>query len=96
MLSTRSLAAAPELRPTTNDLIQIQFEEALEALSSGSTLSPDDQGVLHWLMMTAEELDPEGNNTALNDAYDGAVLFRGTLEEVEYFMRAALDHRVHP
>ena len=90
------LLRLPELRVPTHDPSQIRFEEALEALSFGATLTSDDQEVLHWLMLTAEALDPEGDNTALNDAYDGAVLFRGTLNEVEYFMRAALDHRVHP
>ena len=84
----------PELRPTTNDLVQIQFDEALEALSSGPTLTLDDEALLGWLTTTVEVLDPKGENSAFNTVYDAAVLFRGTFDQVEYFMRAALDHRV--
>jgi len=88
----------PELRPTTNDLIQIQieFDEDLEALSSGPTLSPDDDAMLGCLMNTVEGLDPNGENTAYNAAYKGAVLFTGTVDQVEGFMVAALNHRVQP
>lgn len=89
------LLRLPVLRPATNDLIQIQFEEALEALSSGSTMTVDDRAMLAWLTSTVEELDPKGENTAFNAAYDRAVVFRGTVDQVEYFMRAVLDHRVH-
>jgi hypothetical protein len=88
----------PQLRPTTNDLVQIQieFDEDLEALSSGPTLSPDDDAMLGCLMNTVEGLDPNGENTAYNAAYKGAVLFTGTVDQVEGFMVAALNHRVQP
>jgi hypothetical protein len=89
------LLRLPELRPTTNDLMQIEFEEALESLSSGPTLTVDDRAMLGWLTSTVEELDPKGENTAFDAAYDRAVVFRGTIDEVEYFIRAVLDHRVH-
>lgn len=86
----------PELRPTTNDLIetQIEFDEDLQALSSGPTLSPDDDAMLGYLMNVVEGLDPNGENTAYNAAYKGAVLVTGTMEQVEHFMVAALNHRV--
>jgi hypothetical protein len=88
----------PELRPTANDLLQIQieFDEDLEALSSGPTLSPDDDAMLGCLMNTVEGLDPNGENTAYNAAYKGAVLFTGTVDQVEDFMVAAVNHRVQP
>jgi hypothetical protein len=88
------LLRMPELRPTTNDWIEIEFDEALEALSSGPTLTLGDVGMLAWLTTTVEVLDPNGENSAFNAAFAAAVLFRGTLDQVEYFMRAALDHRV--
>jgi hypothetical protein len=99
-----SLLLIPELRPRTNDWIEVEFDEALETLSSGPTLTLDDVGVLAWLTTTVEVLDPTGENAILNGAYEGAVnaayeraiLFRGTLDQVEYFLLAALDHRVQP
>ncbi len=84
----------PELRPTTNDSIQIEFDEALEALSPGPTVTLDDTAMLDWLMTTVEVLDPKGQNTAFNVAYEGAVVVRGTFRQAEYFILAALNHRV--
>jgi hypothetical protein len=88
----------PELRPTTNDLIhiQIEFADYLQALSSGPTLSLGDSVMLGYLMMTVEGLDPNGENTAYNAAYKGAVFFSGTVKQVEDFLNAALNHRVQP
>jgi hypothetical protein len=84
----------PELRPTTNDWIEIEFDEALEALSSGPTLSLDDHAMLGWLTTTVEVLDPTEKNAAYVGAYAGAVVLRGTFRQVEYFLLAALSHRV--
>ena len=83
-----------ELRPTTNDLLQIEFEEALEALSSGPTLTLDDTALLGWLTTTVEVLDPDGENRAFNGAYAAAAIFGGTHDKVERFLLAALDQRV--
>ena len=88
------LLRVPELRPTTNDLIEIEFDEALEALSSGPTLTHADVGMLCWLTTTVEVLDPKGENTAFNAAYEGAVVFSGTLDQVKYILLAALNHRM--
>jgi hypothetical protein len=90
------LLSLPELRPTTNDLVQIIFDEALEELSSGPALSKSDMGVLAWLTTTVEILDPHAENTAVNAAYDHAVIFRGSFDQVQYFMVAVLSHRVQP
>jgi hypothetical protein len=80
----------PELRPTTIDLLEIGFND----FSDGPTLSEDDHRMLWWLEETVEMLDPKGENTAYTTAYDDAYVLRGTFEEVEYFMLAALNHRV--
>jgi hypothetical protein len=88
------LRLLPELRPMTNDSIQIEFDEALEELSPGPTLSEADSSMLDWLMTTVEMLDPNGENTVYNAAYKGAVLFSGTVDQVEDFMVAAVNHRV--
>jgi hypothetical protein len=88
------LLGIPELRPTSNDWVQIEFDEALEALSSGPTLTLDDIGMLAWLEVTTDILDPEGKNSAFNAPYRSAVVLKGTFEQVEHFIRAALDHRV--
>ena len=88
------LLRLPELRPTTNDIVEIEFDELLQELSAGPTLTQDDVGMLAWLMTTVEVLDPNGENAAFNAAYERAVLFSGTLDQVEYFMLAALNHRV--
>ena len=84
----------PELRPTTNDLVEIDFDDLLEQLSSRPTLSTADRGMLAWLTMTVEILDPKVANAAHIAAYDGACVLRGTSRQVEYFLRAALNHRV--
>ena len=83
-----------ELRPTTNDWLQIEFDEAVDELSSGPMLSEADEGMLAWLLTTVEVLDPKCENTAFKAAYQRAVIFRGTLGQVEYFLHAALDHRL--
>jgi len=80
----------------TNDWLQVEFEEALEALSPGPTLTLDDIGMLDWLMTTVEVLDPKGDNNAFSAAFRAGVLFTGTIDQVEYFIRAVLDNRVHP
>ena len=84
----------PELRPPTGDITQSEFEELLDSLSAGPSLTEEDDAMLGWLMMTVEALDPNGTNTALNSVYACAVLFNGTLDEVEYIIRAVLNHRV--
>jgi hypothetical protein len=81
----------PELRPTTIDLIEIGFDD----FSDGPTLSEDDDTMRCWLELTVEMLDPKGENAAYTTAYEGACVFRGTFRQVEYFLLAALDHRVH-
>jgi hypothetical protein len=88
----------PELRPKANDLLQIQieFDEDLAALSSGPTLTLDDDAMLGCLMNTVEGLDPNGENTAYNAAYKGAIVFTGTVDQVNDFMVAAVNHRVQP
>jgi len=83
-----------ELRPTTNDLLEIDFEETLEQLSPGPTLSRADHTMLAFLTMQVEVLDPEAENTAYIAAYDRACVLRGTFRQVEHFLMAALDHRV--
>jgi hypothetical protein len=88
------LLQIPELRLTSNDWIHVEFDEALEALSSGPTLTPDDIGMLAWLELTTDILGSEGTNSAFNAPHRAAVVLKGTLEQVEYFIRAALDHRV--
>ena len=88
------LRRMPVLRPVKYDSTQIEFDEGLEAVSEGPGLTEDDREMLGWLMSSVEMLDPNSKNAAFNAAYEGAVLFRGTLDQVEYFMRAALDHRV--
>jgi hypothetical protein len=88
------LLRLPELRPKTNDWIELEFDEALESLSSGPTLTNDDVGMLAWLTTTVEVLDPEGESVAFNAAYEGAIAFRGTPEQVEYILLAALNHRL--
>ena len=90
------LLKLPELRPTTNDLNQVEFDKALKALSPGPTLSLEDDAVLAWLETTVAAFDLKGENTAYKAAYMGALLFTGTVEQVEDFMNAALNHRVHP
>jgi hypothetical protein len=89
------LLKLPELRPTTNDL-QVEFDEALKALGPGPTLSLEDNAMLEWLETTVGALDPNGKNTAYDAAYKGALLFAGTVGQVEDFMNAALDHRLQP
>ena len=90
------LLRLPDLRPMTNDSIQIEFEEALEELSPGPTLSEADRSMLAWLTTTVEVLDPKGENTAYNAAYAGACVLRGTSRQIEHFLLAALHHRVQP
>jgi hypothetical protein len=90
------LRLLPELRPMTNDFIQIEFDEALSELSPGPTLSEADSSMLGWLMTTVEMLDPNGENTAYNAAYAGACVLRATSHQIESFLLAALDHRVEP
>jgi hypothetical protein len=85
----------PALRPTTSGLGQL-FDDALETLSPGPTVTLDDRGTLDWLMASIEELDPRGKNIALNAACQGAVVLRGTYQQAEYFLLAALNHRVQP
>jgi hypothetical protein len=86
------LLRLPELRPTT----KVEFDKALKALSPGPTLSPEDYAVLAWLETMVAGLDPNRENGAYLAAYRGALLFAGTVEQVEDFMNAALNHRVHP
>jgi hypothetical protein len=89
------LLRLPELRPRTNDLVELEFDEALDTLSSGPpTLTEDDAGMLAWLTTTVEVLDPEGENAAFDAAYEGAVVFSGAPEQVEYILLAALEHRL--
>jgi hypothetical protein len=90
------LLKLPELRPTTNDLNHVEFEAALKALSPGPTLSLEDDAMLAWLETTVAALDTNCENTAYKAAYMGALLFTGTVEQVEDFMNAALNHRLQP
>src|SRR5262245_45613062 len=89
-----NLVRLPELRPTDASL-QIEFDEALEQMSSGPLLSEADNGMLIQLSTSVEVLDPQGENSAFNAAYQRAVVLRGTLGHIEYFLCAALEHRVH-
>lgn len=86
------LLKLPELRPTT----KVEFDKALKALSPGPTLSLEDDAVLAWLETMVAALDPNGENGAYLAAYKGALLFAGTVEQVEDFMTAALNYRVYP
>jgi len=87
------LLAIPELRPRTGDWIQGEFEKALESLSAGPTLTEDDRGMLAWLSTTVEVIDPECNDSVFNTIYEAAVIFTGTLGQVESFISATLDPR---
>ena len=89
-----NLLRLPELRPTDASL-QIEFDEELEQIGSGPLLSEADSGMLIRLITSVEVLDPQGENSAFNAAYQHAVVLRGTLGQVEYFLVAALEHRVH-
>jgi hypothetical protein len=77
----------PELR-------WVEFDEGLKALSPGPTLNQDDEAMLSGLMVNVELNDPNVENTAYVAAYAGACAARGTFRQVEYFLLAALDHRV--
>ena len=79
----------PELHPRIDDL-DIEFDEAMDALSSGPTLNTDDRAMLGGLMTMVEVLDKNEENAAYIAAYAGAVVLRGTLREAEYFLLAAL------
>jgi hypothetical protein len=87
------LLQLPDLRPTTNDLIA-EFDELLEELSDGPTLSEADKGMLVWLTTNIEMLDPKGENPAYCTAYAAARVLRGTSDQIEHFLLAALSHRV--
>jgi hypothetical protein len=50
--------------------------------------------MLCWLESTVEMLDPNEENAAYTTAYDRACVLRGTFSQVEYFLLAALNHRV--
>jgi hypothetical protein len=84
----------PELWPTKYNLDRVEFDELLEALSEGPTMNLHDFLMLDWLLMRADELDPKGQNTAFNAAEEGAIVVRGTFRQAEYFLLAALNHRV--
>jgi hypothetical protein len=87
----------PELRPGTDNLLESQLDEFLGQLSSGPTLDQYDMLMLAWLMMRVKELAPETETRpcdAYDGAYDSACVLRGTFRQVEYFLLAALDHRV--
>jgi hypothetical protein len=88
------LLRIPDLRPPSNNWLKIEFDEALEALSCGPTLTLADTGMLACLEVTTQILDPEGKNRAFNAPHEAAVVLKGNLEQVEYFIRAALDYRV--
>jgi hypothetical protein len=87
----------PELRPGTDNLPESQLDELLGQLSPGPTLDLRDMLILGWLMMRVEEIAEETENAscdAYDNTYDDACLLRGTFRQVEYFLLAALDHRV--
>ena len=50
--------------------------------------------MLSWLLMRADELDPKGQNAAFNAPDERAIVVRGTFRQAEYFLLAAVDHRV--
>ena len=83
-----------ELRPTKYDLDRIEFDELLEALSDGPKMNLRDVLMLDWLVIRADELDPKGQNTALMAGEERAVVVRGTFHQAEYFLTAALNHRI--
>jgi hypothetical protein len=93
----RSLAAVPELRPGTDNLLESHLDELLGQLSSGPTLDPCDMLMLAWLMLKVRMLAPETENRpydAYDSAYDSACVLRGTFYQVVHFLLVALDHRV--
>ena len=87
----------PELRPGTDNLLESHLDELLGQLSSGPTLDMCDMLMLAWLMMRVKMLAPDTETRpydAYDRAYDSACVLRGTFRQVEYFLLAALDHRV--
>jgi hypothetical protein len=87
------LLAVPELRPLTGDWIQSEFDKALDSLSAGPTLTLNDEGMLAWLTTTAEMIDPDDCNIDFDAIYEGAVVCRGELGQVEGFVRETLHKR---
>jgi hypothetical protein len=83
-----------DLWPATNDPLESDFEKMLEQLSRGPWLSPTDRMMLASLAVRIEGQDPREGNTAYTAALDAACVLRGTCDQVEYFLQAALDHRV--
>jgi hypothetical protein len=84
----------PELRPTTKDFIEGDIDSLLEPLSSGPTLSTADNAMRQWLESSIIVVDPKGENPAYAVVYEGAVVFCGPLDQVEYFLLQALNHWV--
>jgi hypothetical protein len=91
------LLRLPELRPGTDNLLESHLDELLGELSSGPALDICDIQMLTWLLIKVQMVAPETQNPTYDiydGIYDSACVLRGTFQEVEYFLRSALDHRV--
>lgn len=88
------LLALTRLRPVVGDAAQFDFEELLDSLSPGPTLTIDDLVMLDLLQALADRLDPKGADAEIMAAHDASLVICGTVKQVEHVIRAALDHRM--